>query len=67
MKRDYRLYLDDIIIPSTDDIIAINQKLGCTVLNKGMIDFISQKLKQKFLKGTTNGRSQLLLPFSGSK
>ncbi len=30
----------DIIIPSTDGIIAINQKLGSTVLNKGMIDFI---------------------------
>lgn len=46
----------DIIIPSTDDIIAINQKLGGSTLNRGMIDFIIAGLKQKFLKRITNGR-----------
>jgi death-on-curing family protein len=40
----------DIIIPSTDDIIAINQKLGGTVLNKGMIDFIIAKIEAKVPK-----------------
>ena len=40
----------DIIIPSTDDIIAINQKLGGTVLNKGMIAFIIAKIEAKVPK-----------------
>lgn len=40
----------DIIIPSTDDIITINQKLGGTVLNKGMIDFIIAKIEAKVTK-----------------
>jgi death-on-curing protein len=40
----------DIIIPSTDDSIAINQKLGCTVLNKGIIDFIIAKIEAKVTK-----------------
>jgi death-on-curing protein len=40
----------DIIIPSTDDIIAINQKLSGTVLNKGIIDFIIAKIEAKVPK-----------------
>ena len=40
----------DIIIPSTDDITAINQKLGGTVLNKGMIDFIIARIEAKVPK-----------------
>ncbi len=40
----------DIIIPSTDDSIAINQKLGGTVLNKGIIDFIIAKIEAKVTK-----------------
>ncbi len=40
----------DIIIPSTDDIITINRKLGGTVLNKGMIDFIIAKIEAKVTK-----------------
>ncbi|HHT9139157.1 MAG TPA: type II toxin-antitoxin system death-on-curing family toxin [Candidatus Wunengus sp. YC60] len=40
----------DIIIPSTDDIITINQKLGGTVLNRGMIDFIIAKIEAKVPK-----------------
>jgi death-on-curing family protein len=40
----------DIIIPSTDDIIAINQKLGGSVLNRGMIDFIIAKIEAKVPK-----------------
>ena len=40
----------DIIIPSTDDIIAINQKLGGKVLNKGIIDFIIAKIESKVPK-----------------
>jgi death-on-curing protein len=40
----------DIIIPSTDDIITINQKLGGTVLNKGIIDFIIAKIEAKVTK-----------------
>jgi death-on-curing protein len=40
----------DIIIPSTDDSIAINQKLGGTVLNKGIIDFIIAKIEAKATK-----------------
>jgi hypothetical protein len=40
----------DIIIPSTDDIIAINQKLGGNVLNKGIIDFIIAKIEAKVPK-----------------
>ncbi len=40
----------DIIIPSTDDIIAVNQKLGGSVLNKGIIDFIIAKIEAKVPK-----------------
>ena len=40
----------DIIIPSTDDSIAINQKLGSTVLNKGIIDFVIAKIEAKVTK-----------------
>ena len=40
----------EIIIPSTDDITAINQKLGGTVLNKGMIDFIIARIEAKVPK-----------------
>ncbi len=40
----------DIIIPSTDDITAINQKLGGIVLNKGMIDFIIARIEAKVPK-----------------
>ncbi|KCZ71853.1 death-on-curing family protein [Candidatus Methanoperedens nitroreducens] len=40
----------DILIPSTDDIITINQKLGGTVLNRGIIDFIIAKIEAKVPK-----------------
>ncbi len=40
----------DILIPSTDDIIAINQKLGGTILNRGIIEFIIAKIEAKVPK-----------------
>ncbi len=40
----------DIIIPSTDDIITINQKLGGSVLNIGTIEFIIAKIEAKVPK-----------------
>ncbi len=40
----------DIIIPSSDDIITINTKLGGSVLNSGMIDFIIAKIEAKVPK-----------------
>ncbi len=42
--------MKDIIIPSTDDIIAINQKLGGSVLNIGTIDFVIAKIEAKVPK-----------------
>lgn len=40
----------DIIIPSTDDIIAINQKLVGLILNRGMIEFIIARIEAKVPK-----------------
>ncbi len=40
----------DIIIPSSDDIIAINLKLRGSVLNRGIIDFIIAKIEAKVPK-----------------
>ncbi len=37
----------DIIIPSTDDIVAINEKLGGSILNLGAVDFIIAKIDAK--------------------
>lgn len=40
----------DIIIPSTDDIIALNEKLGGSVINRGAVDFIIARIEAKIPK-----------------
>lgn len=37
----------EIVIPSSDDIITINQKLGGSVLNEGILDFIIAKIESE--------------------
>jgi death-on-curing protein len=39
-----------IIIPSSDDIITINRKLGGAILNPGSIDFLIAKIESKTQK-----------------
>ena len=36
-----------IIIPSSDDAIAINKRLGGSVLNRGAVDFLITKIESK--------------------
>ncbi len=36
-----------IVIPSIDEILEINEKLGYSVMNKGALDFIIAKIKSK--------------------
>ena len=42
--------MTEIIIPSSDEIIAINRKLGGAVLNPGSIDFLITRIESKTLK-----------------
>ncbi len=37
----------EIIIPGSDEIIAINRKLGGAILNPGSIDFLIAKIESK--------------------
>ncbi len=39
-----------IIIPSSDDAIAINKRLGGSVLNRGAVDFLITKIESKISK-----------------
>ncbi|MEA2004397.1 MAG: hypothetical protein U9O53_05610 [archaeon] len=39
--------MDEIIIPSADDIVAINRKLGGAILNPGSIDFLITRIESK--------------------
>ena len=39
-----------IIIPSSDDAIAINKRLGGSVLNQGAVDFLITKIESKISK-----------------
>ncbi|HIE32231.1 MAG TPA: type II toxin-antitoxin system death-on-curing family toxin [Methanosarcinales archaeon] len=42
--------MTEIIIPSSDDIVAINRKLGSTTLNPGSIYFLIAKIESKTQK-----------------
>ncbi len=44
----------DIIIPISDDIIAINEKLGGAVINPGAVDFIIARIDAKTPKRDYN-------------
>ncbi len=44
----------DIIIPISDDIIAINEKLGGSVINPGAVDFIIARIDAKTPKRDYN-------------
>ena len=39
--------MTEIIIPSSDDIVTINRKLGGAILNPGSIDFLIAKIESK--------------------
>ena len=40
----------EIIIPSSDDIVTINRKLGGAILNPGSIDFLITRIESKTQK-----------------
>ncbi|MEA1906128.1 MAG: type II toxin-antitoxin system death-on-curing family toxin [Euryarchaeota archaeon] len=40
----------EIIIPSSDDIVTINKKLGGAILNPGSIDFLIARIESKTKK-----------------
>ena len=42
--------MTEIIIPSSDDAIAINKILGGSVLNRGAVDFLITKIESKISK-----------------
>ena len=42
--------MTEIIIPSSDDAIAINKRLGGSVLNRGAVDFLITKIESKIAK-----------------
>jgi len=42
--------MTEIIIPSSDDAIAINKRLGGSVLNRGAVDFLITKIESKISK-----------------
>jgi len=39
----------NIIVPSVEDIIEINRRTGGTVINRGLLEFLSAKIESKFL------------------
>ena len=42
--------MTEIIIPSSDDAIEINKRLGGSVLNQGAVDFLITKIESKISK-----------------
>ena len=42
--------MTEIIIPTSDDAIAINKRLGGSVLNRGAVDFLITKIESKISK-----------------
>ncbi len=42
--------MTEIIIPTSDDAIAINKRLGGSVLNRGAVDFLIAKIESKISK-----------------
>lgn len=46
--------MTEIIIPSSDEIIAINKRLGGAILNPGSIDFLIAKIESKTPKKDYN-------------
>ena len=42
--------MTEIIIPSSDDAIEINKRLGGSVLNQGAVDFLIAKIESKISK-----------------
>ncbi|GBE54024.1 hypothetical protein BMS3Bbin15_00174 [archaeon BMS3Bbin15] len=47
---------NDIIIPVSDDIITINEKLGGSVINPGVIGFVIARINAKQEAGRHNCR-----------
>jgi hypothetical protein len=42
--------MSKIILPSIDEIIEINRRVGGKLLNKGSLEFIITKIESKFMK-----------------
>jgi death-on-curing protein len=42
--------MTEIVIPTSDDAIAINKRLGGSVLNQGAVDFLITKIESKISK-----------------